>query len=134
MRDGDIFGLMFDRSKYFDREEFECKCGCGEDRLHPIFLQKLEFARVLYDAPFVVESGCRCDAHNEAVGGSPLSQHRENRAADIQCWGGEARFKMVDAMFKAGMTGIGIAKSYIHCDIGLHRPEVGVYRPVVWTY
>ena len=49
-----------------------------------LLLEALESIRNHFERPITVTSGCRCDAHNGAVGGSSLSQHKKGRAADIQ--------------------------------------------------
>ena len=71
-------------SPHFDREEFACKCGCGYDTVDHRLLEALEAIRVHFGKPVKVTSGCRCEAHNGAVGGSKNSQHKKGRAADIQ--------------------------------------------------
>ena len=37
------------------------------------------------DKPIIISSGYRCDALNEAVGGTKSSQHRLGLACDIKC-------------------------------------------------
>ena len=71
-------------SEYFKRAEFACSCGCGFDTVDAVLLEALEAIRSHFKQPVVVTSGCRCEAHNEAVGGSKNSQHKKGRAADIQ--------------------------------------------------
>ena len=44
----------------------------------------LDPLRDAFDWPILVNSGYRCPALNEAVGGSPRSQHRLGQAADIK--------------------------------------------------
>ena len=67
----------------FDREEFECQCGCGYDTVDIGLMAVLQNARDYFGVPFTVNSGCRCVSHNKAVGGSENSQHLIGRAADI---------------------------------------------------
>lgn len=70
-------------STHFSREEFACKCGCGYAAVDVELLRLLEEVREYFGLPVHINSGCRCEAHNRAVGGSPKSQHRFARAADI---------------------------------------------------
>ena len=70
-------------SAYFKREEFACKCGCGFDTVDFALVSALEKIRLRYGQPITITSGCRCEAHNKAVGGSQNSQHLKGRAADI---------------------------------------------------
>ena len=74
---------MGDISKHFDRAEFSCKCGCGFDTVDVELIDVLEKVRTYFDVPVMINSACRCEAHNKAVGGSDKSQHRLGRAADI---------------------------------------------------
>ena len=129
-------------SPHFTEEEFRCKCGCGACSVSLRFLFRLEAARSLYQqnvpgGVFVINSGCRCPDHNEAEGGNENSQHivdlqlgRECNAADIKCTFGLVRYYMVKALFDAGFIGIGVADTYIHCDMGLYQP----HRPALWSY
>jgi uncharacterized protein YcbK (DUF882 family) len=74
---------MGDLNNFFSRSEFECFCGCGYDTVDALLLEALREIRIKFKEPVVVTSGCRCDAHNTAVGGSKGSQHKKGRAADI---------------------------------------------------
>jgi len=70
-------------SKHFRREEFACKCGCGFNTVDTELLEILERIREEFGKPVIITSACRCEAHNERVGGSSASQHKLGRAADI---------------------------------------------------
>ena len=70
-------------SKYFEREEFACKCGCNFNTVDTELLVVLEGIREYFRAAVTVNSGCRCVAYNKYVGGSEDSQHTKGRAADI---------------------------------------------------
>jgi len=48
-----------------------------------VLLEALEALRRHFGKPIHITSGCRCPAHNEAVGGSQGSQHKKGRAADL---------------------------------------------------
>lgn len=69
--------------KYFSRNEFACKCGCGFNTVDYELALIVEGVREHFDAAVTVNSGCRCDEHNKQVGGSEGSQHKLGRAADI---------------------------------------------------
>lgn len=71
-------------SPHFLRGEFACKCGCRFAQPDPELLEVLEAVRRYYNKPVVINSGCRCKAHNASVGGSPNSAHMQGIAADIE--------------------------------------------------
>jgi len=70
-------------SPYFDRSEFGCSCGCGFDTVDVELIEVLTDLREHFAAPVKINSSARCEKHNDHVGGSPRSQHRLGRAADI---------------------------------------------------
>ena len=71
-------------STHFKRSEFACKCGCGFSDINPQLIEVLEDIRNHFNAPVIINSGCRCERHNQAVGGKPHSQHVLGNAADIR--------------------------------------------------
>lgn len=74
---------MGDLSKDFSRSEFACKCGCGYDTVDAELLAAVQKVRDRFGERVKILSGCRCKAHNKAVGGEPQSLHLLGRAADI---------------------------------------------------
>jgi uncharacterized protein YcbK (DUF882 family) len=70
-------------SEHFKRSEFACKCGCGFDTVDHELIVVLEDVRVWACGMTKILSGCRCNRHNETVGGSTNSQHKLSKAADI---------------------------------------------------
>jgi len=73
---------------HFGRHEFACGDGCGLCDPHPELVVGLEALRVLLGCPLGINSGCRCPAHNQAVGGAVDSRHMPDdegfaRAADV---------------------------------------------------
>ena len=67
----------------FRRSEFCCRCGCGFCDIDMEVVQALQDLRDLLGKPIHVLSGCRCPAHNVAVGGAGGSQHLLGKASDI---------------------------------------------------
>ena len=78
---------MGDISKNFDRKEFGCKCGCGLDDVDSELVLALQRLRNWWRRPVSINSACRCEAHNAAIGGSKNSQHLLGKAADITVQG-----------------------------------------------
>lgn len=97
--------------------------------MHPSTLEKLDFARTIANIPFIITSGYRCEAHNEAVGGKSNSAHTRGRAADIKATDSRSRFLIVEALLAAGFTRIGVAKTFIHADDDPTLPQ-----EVMWDY
>lgn len=86
--------------KHFTRNEFKCKCGCGNDRIDIRLVKILDNIRDYYNKPAIITSGVRCPAHNKAVGGSGTSFHLSTR-------GGKASDFYID--------GINVTELLSHC-------------------
>ena len=116
----------------FPANEFACKCGCGfgtkEEDVSQDLIDLLEYMRV-HTGPIHINSGCRCEKWNEAVGGSPVSAHTKGNAADIRTLGSKERFKAVSAACLAGCLRIGIGDTFIHVDVDPNLP-----KRVIWLY
>lgn len=78
--------MMMNYPPHFTRRELTCKCGCGLCNPRDELLHLAEAVRhVLGDTPMIVNSCCRCEKHNRAVGGSPTSKHLTGQAMDFHC-------------------------------------------------
>lgn len=131
-----------DASEHFSFREFACKCG-GAHRscprvwvLHEL-LDTLERVRTLwYPDGMTIVSGCRCEGHNQDVGGASFSQHKYGAAADIQPKVKRSRMRA------AGVAaGIGYDMSddrVSHIDrrdrSGHNMTGASLSRPTVWLY
>ena len=73
--------MLFNR--YFKRSEFACKCGCGFAVVDAELLDLLTDVREHFGLSVTINSACRCEAHNKAVGGADGSKHKLGIAADI---------------------------------------------------
>ena len=78
-------------------------------------LEKLEELRGWYNAPIKINSGCRCAAHNKAIGGYKNSQHLYARAADIVVYGVDPE-EVADYSEQMGVPGIGRYSTFTHLD------------------
>lgn len=74
---------MGDISENFSRSEFACKCLCGFAVVDVDLIKVLETVRSHFKRPVKINSACRCNEHNERVGGSQGSKHKLGIAADI---------------------------------------------------
>lgn len=119
--------MKYGISKHFKRSEFQCACNnCGFDAVDVELLSVLEDVREHFDAPVYITSGNRCKAHNEAVGGSPTSQHVKGKAADIQVSGIDPKdvADYLDEMYPSAY-GIGRYSTWTHIDTRLTKARWG---------
>lgn len=69
-----------------DSSEFRCKCDrliCNQILFSPRLKDSWNLSRAQFNKPFKVNSGHRCQAHNEEVGGVEDSKHTKGEAVDI---------------------------------------------------
>ena len=90
------------------------------------FMDKL---RHDYGSPLKINSGYRTESHNLKVGGKSESAHTNGLAVDIECLESSKRFKIIQIALQNGVKRIGIAKTFIHLDFDLDKPQ-----EVVWLY
>ena len=119
----------------FDREEFDCKCGCGLNNIALHFVQKLQLLRdnvssaLGRDQRLDISSGCRCPVWNKHEGGAKKSAHLFGLGADIECTNSHLRFLIVAVAVILGFKRIAIGKTFIHLDLGEDLPS-----PRIWVY
>lgn len=109
-------------NNYFEMYELSCNCGCGLYNVDAEFYRMLNQARDLAKVPFKINSGCRCEEHNQFVGGRVASAHLTGQAADIQTNSSRDRYYILLGLMMAGFTRIGIYRTFIHADSANHIP------------
>jgi len=114
--------------KYFKPAEWQCRCGCGLDRIDMRLLQILDLIRERFGHPIVITSGCRCQEHNTAVGGRPRSAHllgpdNLTHAVDIKCLAPATRFVLVNLLLSFGIRRLEITNKHIHLDNATYLPQ-----------
>lgn len=107
--------------RFFKKEEFTCKCGCGFNNMDVHIMEMLDEARFMADIPFVVNCGCRCKEHNKKVGGVKDSSHLYGLAVDISAKNDFQRFKIIGALYLVGFRRILLYDAFIHVDIDLSK-------------
>ena len=111
----------WDNIKYFNRNEFHCKCGkCGGFPVEPDekLVKLLDQIRGHFGSPVTITSGVRCKTHNTNVGGASSSQHLKGTAADIKVKGKtpkEVATYCETLLPKSG--GIGLYSTWVHVDV-----------------
>lgn len=105
----------------FKPKEFECKCSYSDCPKHGVefyLLSKLQELRNTLRFPLNINSGFRCEKHNQDIGGKKGSYHLKGLAADISLKG--ISFENRHRLLKNTMLnfrGIGVYKSFIHMDL-----------------
>lgn len=121
--------------RYFDLSEFDCS-HCGENKMEPRFIDRLDDLRHRCGFPLRVTSGYRCPEHNQAVSTTgPSGPHTTGWAVDFGISHQDAHTLLTYAT-DMGFAGIGINQKgggrFIHLDDLLppnHSP-----RPHIWSY
>ncbi len=114
----------------FKIDEFKCSC-CGLVDIHSDLLDLLQNARNTLGS-LQITSAYRCPEHNNNVSSTGLSgPHTTGKSVDIHVSNSQQRKQLID-YFTSKVTGLGIAKTFIHIDI-LTSDEVP-HRPNCWIY
>ena len=105
-------------NKYFSRSEFACKCSCGFRVVDVEMLGVLNDLRVFFGRPVIINSGCRCEKHNQMIGGSSRSKHIFACAVDIvvKNISPERVYDFLDNKYP-DTYGLGLHKTFVHFDI-----------------
>lgn len=114
---------MGDLTKNLSRHEFACKCGCGYDTADTETVQVIQEVCDEFDCSVIINSGCRCAEHNEAVGGAKSSQHLKGRAADCNFIGvsPSAVYFFLESNYP-DRFGFGRYSSFVHIDTRSNGP------------
>lgn len=116
-------GTWWDDIKYFDKEEFKCKCKgkyCTGYPKEPqrLLVEACDDVREYFDAPMTVSSGLRCTIHNANEGGVSNSRHLSGKAVDF-CVKGKTANQIL--AYVRTLPNIrycyAINGSYVHMDI-----------------
>ena len=115
----------------FKPDEFRCS-HCGSLEVHEDLLDLLQEARETLGT-LTITSAYRCPIHNSAVSKTgPGGPHTTGKAVDIHVSNSQHRKQLID-YFADKVTGLGIAKTFIHIDI-LYDEDGFEMRPNCWIY
>lgn len=105
--------IQIDRN--FNLSEFQCPC-CNRVMLHSDLFKLLVKLRLALGQPIYINSGYRCKAENDRVGGTSSSYHIFGMAVDIEV----RNVSIADVARHAeiiGFTGIGTYFGFCHLDV-----------------
>lgn len=110
--------------RYFQPEEYRCRCGRGAacdapQELDGLMAQRLDMLRESLGHPLVLTSGLRCAVWNAKVGGAPDSRHLTGQAVDLACDTDYYRFEVLQHLLNRPaplFTFIELAPKHIHVD------------------
>ena len=115
----------------FKPEEFECS-HCNILKISSDLMDFLQTARDDL-GPLSITSAYRCQDHNNSVSTTgPNGPHTTGLAVDISVKDSQHRKKLI-TYFADKVTGLGIAKSFIHIDL-LTAEDGFEMRPNSWVY
>lgn len=118
--------------KNFELNEFKCKCGCEQVKINSDLLDLIQEARDEL-GPLSISSAFRCSEHNSSVSSTgPNGPHTTGCAVDITVKNSQHRKQLI-SWFANKVSGLGIAKSFIHID-NLTADDGFDARPNAWTY
>jgi len=105
-------------NKYFTRAEFACKDGCGFRTVDVEMLDVLTDLREHFGFSVIINSGCRCENHNQMIGGSSRSKHIFACAVDIVVKNISPKrvYGYLDKRYP-DTYGLGLHKTFLHFDI-----------------
>lgn len=111
----------------FNASEFDCK-HCGKNNMNAPFLWRLQQCRTEAQVKFVINSGFRCEEHEEEIGRKSKGEHVYGEASDILIPNSHIRYKILKAAFN-NFTRIGIGPDFIHLGTKYNFPQ-----QVCWLY
>lgn len=115
---------------YFSEYEFRSATPpCLKSDMNKDTLKRFNVARELAGIPFKINSAYRTIKHEKKNGRTGTSSHTKGRAMDIFAINGNARYKIITSLLKAGFSRIGVGKSFIHADDDPQKSG-----NVIWTY
>ena len=111
--------------KNITTRDIECNCGCGFCSVSPAILDVVQDVRDHFKKPVHINSGnhsaCRCDIHNDEVGGEEHSKHLPDEITEL-C-------RAID--FHIEDVGIGLVHDYLinkyHGNLGIGKYKTFVH-------
>ena len=121
-------------SPNFNSDEFDCPCDkCDHTLIDEDLVSKLQALRDLTGASLHINSGYRCQAHQDALTASGaetakgVSQHTLGKAADVKVEGLSGPDLEVKAR-DVGFMAVGVAKTWCHLDLRIDKERTWYYK------
>ena len=115
----------------FTPDEVKCQ-HCGKLKIDEELMDLIQEARETL-GPLTITSGFRCSEHNNNISSTgPTGPHTTGKAIDIATKSSQQRKELID-YFASKVSGLGIAKSFIHIDL-LTSEDGFDARPNSWIY
>ena len=115
----------------FTPDEFRCSC-CNRLEISSDIMDLLQTARNDL-GPLQITSAYRCPSHNSSVSSTGENgPHTTGMAVDIHVSNSQHRKQLID-YFATKVTGLGIAKTFIHIDLLTYEHGFEM-RPNAWKY
>ncbi len=114
-------------SRNFTLEELQCPC-CKTGELKPEMLTRLQAIRDFLGFPLMINSGFRCQKHNQEIGGKISSFHLTGEAIDIGTnhLNSTEKHHLMKAAIHFGFGGIGIYPNFVHLDLRTGKSDLWV--------
>ena len=117
--------------KNFALDEFKCSC-CSKVKIDAAMIDLVQSARNEL-GPLSITSAYRCPSHNASVSSTGENgPHTTGHALDIGVKDSRHRKQLID-YFATKVTGLGVAKSFIHIDQLTYEHGFEM-RPNAWKY
>ena len=115
----------------FTPDEFRCSC-CNRLEISSDIIDLLQTARNEL-GPLQITSAYRCPSYNSSVSSTGENgPHTTGMAVDIHVSNSQHRKQLID-YFATKVTGLGIAKTFIHIDLLTYEHGFEM-RPNAWKY
>lgn len=106
--------------RYFVREDFACRCGCGRNEIPDSFIHDVDELREACGFPLVVTSGWRCENHPREARKERPGEHNR-AAADLKASNGYMLYVIQEKAYALGFRGIAAGKGFVHVDRRDHK-------------
>lgn len=109
-------------SENFFKDEFACPC-CGVADIDPRLVLKLQALRSALGRSLVINSGYRCQKHNDKIPhSSKNSSHIKGFAVDVACFNSPDRYELI-ALCVNLFSRIGVYSGWVHLDVDDTKPQ-----------